>query len=70
MTHALVTHRVVVIPELVFRYAMISSEAILLAHGIMPTRDYTHEHILVHGAPAHRYTQPPLTNPRNGGLPS
>jgi hypothetical protein len=53
------TERVVVIPELVFRDAMIPPEAILRAHGIVPTRPYDHEDIVVHGAAAHRFTQPP-----------
>jgi hypothetical protein len=53
------TERVVVIPELVFRDAMMPPEAILRAHGIVPTRPYDHEAIVVHGAVAHRYTQPP-----------
>jgi hypothetical protein len=51
--------RVVVILELLFRDAQIRPEAILRAHGIVPTRPYDHEHLVVHGAPAHRYTQPP-----------
>jgi hypothetical protein len=63
MTDARVTSLVVVIPELVFRDALLSSEAILRAHGIVPTQDYTHEDIVAHGAPAHRYTQPPRPAP-------
>jgi hypothetical protein len=55
----LVTSRVVVIPEWVFRDAKIPSDAILRAHGIVPTQSYDHEDIVVHGAAAHRYTQPP-----------
>jgi hypothetical protein len=59
MTHISGTYRVVVIPEVVFRYATISAEAILRAHGILPNRDYTHEDLVLDGTPVHRYTQPP-----------
>jgi hypothetical protein len=63
MTDGRLTSRVVVIPAVVFRDVMLAPEAILRAHGIVPTRPYDHEHIVVHGAPAHRYTQPPRPRP-------
>lgn len=51
--------RSVVILERVFRDAKVELETILRSHGINPQRPYTHEDIVVDGAPAHRYIQPP-----------
>lgn len=62
--------RSVIIAEIEFRYAKVSADVILAAHGIHPRQPYTHEHLTLDGGAAHRFIQPPRPEKRAaGGIP-
>ena len=51
--------RHVILTELEIQLSVLSVESLLVRHGITPYLPYCHEDIVVWGAAAHRYTQPP-----------